>query len=125
MDFIKYPPERLYRRFTPRPILYHSSAFDVIENYINIVPFYQYIDGADPNRLQNLLNYISSAWEKAKSLQSSKGFQKSTYRTIMIPRIHTPLSHQEWDDRICDFINHDDCIALFVVKCIMSYVFPD
>ena len=126
MEFIKYPPDRLYRRFTPKPVLYHCSFFDMLNPYMNTKPLYEYIDGSDPNRLRNLLNYISNTWEKTKNaLQESDVFLKSNYRSLVLSRIDMPISHQDWDDRINDFIHNDICIAFFVVKCIMSYVFPD
>ena len=126
MDSIKYPPDRLYRRFTPGPILHYSFAFESVKPYMNVVPLYEYIDKADQNRLQNLLNYISNAWEKIKrELQSSKSFLKSHYHSITIPRCSHPITHQIWEDHITEFINNDICMALFVVKSIMTYVFPD
>lgn len=130
MDYIKYPPERLYRRFTPHISYHHTTIFDIVDDYINIVPLSQYIDASDPNRLRNLLNYISNGWEKTlhklhSSKAFSKGFSKSKYKNHTLCKSETPLSCQEWNEKLNDFINNDVALAFFVIKYIILYVFPD
>ena len=127
MDYIKHQPERLYRRFTPLGYnKYNSQLFDQLSPYMNTTPLHQYIDASDHNRLKNLINYISNNWERVKrDLSHSKSYQKSSYMNLSLPTIDHPLSHQEWEQCISQFVQNDLCLSLFVVQSIILYVFPD
>ena len=127
MEYIKYQPERLYKRFTPFGYMtYNLQIFDNLSPYMNTMPLDQYIDASDQNRLKNLLKYISNNWERVKrDLSHSTSYQKSSYANLSLPTLDHSLTHQEWEQCINHFVQNDLCLSLFVVKSIMLYVFPD
>ena len=125
MDFLKTPPERLYKRFQMKPTGVDIQSLDVLSPYLSISPFVDYIQTMDEIRIKNIWNTIVIQWANVKyKIKDNTSYKKSQYPMQIYSQIHTTISHEDLDTYLNEFINNDLMKAVFVLQCILEYVFP-
>ena len=123
-------PERLSRRFQPNTRIHtsHTStlqSLNIVSTYLNVTPVIEFIQSLEDQSLKNIWNAISVRWNRIHiELSDNSAFQKSMYKDQTYPQIHVTFNHARFDELLDDFIQKDIMKALFVLQCIMNYVFP-
>ena len=90
MEYLKVPPEKMYRRFRPIQNEYHSSSLDMLSPYLDISPFTDYISSLEDFRLKNIWNAVVIQWTRIHyELSDNKSFKRSPYSKQNYSQIHT------------------------------------
>ena len=125
MEYLKVPPEKMYRRFRPTQNEYHSPSFDMLSPYIDISPFTDYISSLEDFRLKNIWNAVVVQWTRIHyELSDNKSFKRSPYSKQKYSQIHTSFSHERFEQLLNGFIENDIMKGVFVLQCILRYMFP-
>jgi hypothetical protein len=120
-------PERLSRRFQPNTRISTSTlqSLNIVSTYLNVTPVIEFIQSLEDQSLKNIWNAISVRWSRIHiELSDNSAFQKSMYKDQTYPQIHVTFNHARFDELLDDFIQKDIMKALFVLQCVMNYVFP-
>jgi hypothetical protein len=120
-------PDRLYRRFQPNTLNKDSGihSLDLLSTYLNINPFIEFVQSLEDQRLKNIWNSIAIQWSSVRNeLSDHPAFKRSKYRKQTYPQIHATFDHVKFEGLLNEFIDGDLMKGLFVLKCILNYVFP-
>ena len=120
-------PERLSRRFQPNTRISTSTiqSLNIVSTYLNVTPVIEFIQSLEEQSLKNIWNAISVRWSRIHiELSDNSAFQKSMYKDQTYPQIHVTFNHARFDELLDDFIQKDIMKAIFVLQCVMNYVFP-
>ena len=125
MNFLKTPPERLYKRFQMKSTGVKIQSLDLLSPYLSISPFVDYIKSMDEIRVKNIWNTIVIQWANVQpKVKKNISYKKSLYPMQIYSQIHTTISHEDLDIYLNKFINNDLMKAVFILQCILEYVFP-
>jgi len=125
MEHMILKPERLYRRFQPNTLTGDKvHSLDLMSPYLNITPFIDFIQSLEDSGLRNIWNSIAIQWSSVRNkLSDNTSFHKSKYKKQTYPQVHATFGHKRFDEILNEFIDGDTMKGLFVLKCIMKYVF--
>lgn len=123
MEYLRIPPEKMYRRYTKGPIFPFHFA-DILQPHLNIVPYIGYLSSLDEYCMKNIWNNLVITWERVqKHLSQEKGLKKHKYIGKKIAKCNV-ISREELDIQLKEFIENDTFLALFVVITIQNYLYP-
>ncbi len=126
MNHVSIPPEKLYLRFLVSPVTtYTFTCFSFIHNNINLAPIHDFLCSTPTIRLQNIWNWIVKHWNRVHDKMScEKSFRNSIYSQYKYKYIHNEINHSQLDEYLQLFVKEDPLKAIFVIQCLMKYVFP-
>ena len=125
MDYLKVPPDKLYRRFQVMPKDYRILSLDILSPYLDISPFTDYLQSLEYIQLKNIWNAIIIQWNNiCHDISDNKSYKRSHYSKQKYSQIHKTFPHDKLDDLMHEFISNDIMKGIFVLQCILSYVFP-
>ena len=126
MNHLSFPPEKLYLRFQVMPVTtYNFTCFSSIQKNINLDPIYDFLCSTPTIRLQNIWNWIVKHWNRIHTkMYLDKSFQNSQYSQYKYNYIHNEIDHIQLNEYLQLFIKDDSFKALFVIQCLLKYVFP-
>ncbi len=126
MDSIKKNPETLYQYYNYILRDYNYSFLNELTYYnITIESFYHYLNCNDIFKLKNIWNYILSKWfEMHHSLKDNNKYKKSIYYQKKHEYIHSIINEEQFDQLLCDFIQKDSMLGIFVMNSILAYALP-
>ena len=125
MEYLRIPPEKLYKRFHVNSDDFRATSLDLLVPYIDVSPFANYIQSLEEIRLKNIWNAIVIQWGNVHSaIKEDVSYKKSSYSEQRYSQIHTTISHEQFDNELNKFIANDLMKAVFVLQCITDYVFP-
>ena len=125
MEYLRIPPEKLYKRFHVNSDDFRATSLDLLLPYMDVSPFVSYIQSLEEIRLKNIWNAIVIQWGNVHStIKEDISYKKSPYSEQRYSQIHTTISHEQFDMDLNDFIANDLMKAVFVLQCILEYVFP-
>jgi hypothetical protein len=126
MNHLSMPPEKLYLRFQVMPVTNYSfSCLSPLCKHLDLNPIYDFLCSTPKIRLQNIWNWIVKHWNRVHQAMSvEKSFLKSDYYKYKYHYIHQEMDHIQLDEYLQLFIEKDAFKALFVIRCLLKYVFP-
>ena len=126
MEYLRLSPERFKKRIhLIKTNEYDFVCLSILNNHMDVVPYYDYLLSMNAYNLKNLWNYIVNQWNiTQKMLSSHKNFKLSSYSKMHYEYDFTEISYDELDMKISNFIKGDKMKALYVVQSIQNYLFP-
>ena len=125
MEHLKIEPEVLKKRITMRIEDYNYTCFDILEKYLDISIFIDYLNSMEVFKLKNIWNHIILRWiQMDQKLKDKLNYKRSKYSKEKYRHIHTTILSDEFNNLLIKFINNDLMKGLFVINCIQNYIIP-
>uniref|UniRef100_A0A6C0F581 Uncharacterized protein n=1 Tax=viral metagenome TaxID=1070528 RepID=A0A6C0F581_9ZZZZ len=126
MEHISFPTEKLYLRFQKNLVTeYKLTSIELLKNNLNLRPIHDFIGSTPTIQLQNLWNWVVKHWNRIHdTLSHTQKFRKSPYYKYKYNYLHREIDHLQLDELFQIFIDKDKMKALFVIQCLLKYVFP-
>ena len=123
MEHLKIEPEVLKKRITMRIEDYNYTCFDILEKYLDISIFIDYLNSIEEFKLKNIWNHIILRWiQMDHKLKDKLNYKRSKYSKEKYRHIHTSIDGEELDNLLLNFISNDIMKGLFVINCIENYI---
>jgi len=127
MEYLPTKPESLYK-YVPFLKNDHPYTFlDSVRVYLDVEPFYVYLNSYEEFQLKNIWNQIYREWNFVHThLKEDRGFRRSAYSKKQQQTCyhHTMIRGDTLDTLLNDFIQGDSMLALFVMRSLLSHGIP-
>ena len=123
MEHLKIEPEVLKKKITMRIEDYNYTCFDILEKYLDISIFIDYLNSMEVFKLKNIWNHIILRWiQMDQKLKDKLNYKRSKYSKEKYTHIHITILPDEFNNLLSNFINNDIMKGLFVINCIENYI---
>ena len=127
MEYLPTKSETLYK-YVPFLKNDHKYTFlDSVRAYLDVEPFYVYLNSYEEFQLKNIWNQIHREWRIVhKHLEDDRGYRRSAYskKQQQTSYLHTMIRGDTLDTLLNDFIQGDSMMALFVMRSLLFHGIP-